>query len=157
MTFSSFAKFLWPLATATAQSLGPVPPPLFALRHFLQRSKHADVCNQQLSNGTLQPAPGIRRRGARGHMLLAHARGALEGAGAVDVASLWGTVGQFGHTLFNCYLYERYTTYSCTKTFFKPSTKHDPIDPSRHVIRLLALFAITPRNTPLGTPRQNFR
>jgi hypothetical protein len=79
------------------------------------------------------------------------------GARKLDVASLWGVVGQFGHTLFNRYLYERYTTYSCTKTFFKPSTKHDPIDPSRHVIRLLALFAITPRNTPLGAPRQNFR
>ena len=79
MTSSSFAKFLWPLATATAQSLGPVPPPLFALQHFLQRSKHAAVCNQQLSNGKLQLAPGSCRRGARGHMLSARARGALEG------------------------------------------------------------------------------
>lgn len=72
MTSSSFAKFLWPLATATAQSLGPVPPPLFALQHFLQRNKQAAVYNQQLSNGTLQLAPGIRRHGARGHVLLAH-------------------------------------------------------------------------------------
>lgn len=86
MTSSSFAKFLWPLATATAQSLGPVPPPFFALQHFLQRSKQTALCNQQLSNGKLQIAPGICRRGARGHMLLTHDREHDRGAWDVDVA-----------------------------------------------------------------------
>lgn len=45
MTFSSFAKFLWPLATATAQSLGPVPPSPFCIAAFFA-TQQACSCMQ---------------------------------------------------------------------------------------------------------------
>ena len=105
MTFSSFAKFLWPLATATAQSLGPVPPSPFCIAAFFA-AQQARGCMQpaveqrDVAASAWHPpawcawpyAPGARPRGARG---------ALEGAWDVDVTSLWGVMGNMGNAQNN--------------------------------------------------------